>query len=171
MENRENMIIVSACLAGIRCRYDGKDNLCPQVRELVEDGKAIPLCPEQLGGLPTPRVPAEITDEKVINMNGIDVTENFRKGARETLKVAKLVNCRIAILKSNSPSCGFGKIYDGTFSNKLTEGNGFTSSLLAQNGIKIFSENTLPEFSAHRFSRIKTDKKNKKKSKSGRIST
>ena len=142
------MIIVSACLAGIRCRYDGKDNLCPQVRKLVKDGKAIPLCPEQLGGLPTPRVPAEIIDEKVMNKNGIDVTDNFRKGAQETLKVAKLIDCRIAILKSNSPSCGYGNIYDGSFSNKLTKGNGFTSSLLAQNGIKIFSESNLSEFFA-----------------------
>jgi len=140
------MIIVSACLAGIRCRYDGKDNFCAKVSELVKKGLAIPLCPEQLGGLPTPRVPAEIRGEKVFNKNGKDVTENFIKGAQETLKVAKLVNCKIAVLKSNSPSCGFGKVYDGTFSDKLTKGNGFTASLLSSNGIKIYTENDLPNF-------------------------
>ncbi|MCF7886544.1 MAG: DUF523 domain-containing protein, partial [Candidatus Marinimicrobia bacterium] len=134
------MKIVSACLAGIECAYDGKNRLNKKVRKLVKQGKAIPVCPEQLGGLPTPRIPSERAKDKVVNKNGVDITENFRKGAREALKIAQLVDCKCAILKSRSPSCGYGKIYDGTFSNTLINGNGVFADLLVEQGIKILTE-------------------------------
>lgn len=137
------MIIVSACLAGIKCNYLGDDNSHPKVVELVRKGLAIPVCPEQLGGLPTPRIPAEIQGKNVINKNGDDVTPNFQKGAEETLRIVKLVNCKKGILKANSPSCGCGKIYDGSFSEKLIPGNGITTELLMKNGIKIITEKDL----------------------------
>jgi len=134
------MIIVSACLAGIKCRYDGLDNACQKIIELVKRGEALPLCPEQLGGLSTPRIPAEIIKDRVINFQGIDITENFIIGAAETLKIAKMINCKLAILKQRSPSCGFGQIYDGSHSNKLIPGNGITAQLLNNNGINIRTE-------------------------------
>ena len=137
------MIIVSACLAGIKCNYLGDDSSHSEVVELVRKGLAIPVCPEQLGGLPTPRIPAEIQGKNVINKNGDDVTPNFQKGAEETLRIAKLANCKKAILKTNSPSCGCGKIYDGSFSEKLIPGNGITTELLMKNGIKIITEKDL----------------------------
>jgi uncharacterized protein YbbK (DUF523 family) len=145
------MIIVSACLAGINCRYNGGNNADPDVRRLVEEGKAIPVCPEQLGGLTTPRLPAEISggtgtdvldgNARVILKDGTDVTGNFLNGARETLKIARLAGAQQAIMKSGSPSCGHGKICDGTFSGKKREGNGVTADLLLRNGIKICTEN------------------------------
>lgn len=130
------MIIVSACLAGYRCRYDGKIVPDPEIVALVKQGKAIPVCPEMLGGLPCPRTPAERTgDGCVIARDDVDVTEAFRTGAEQTLRLARLFGCDHAILKANSPSCGVGRIYDGTFSNTLTEGYGMTAELLLQNGI------------------------------------
>ena len=100
------MILVSACLAGIKCRYNGTAKPHSRIIEMVRAGLAIPVCPEQLGGLTTPRVPADITSEKVISKNGVDVTAEFNKGAEITLEIAKLYDCREAILKSRSPSCG-----------------------------------------------------------------
>jgi len=137
------MIIVSACLAGLKCRYDGKDNACTKVIDLIKNGCAIPLCPEQLGGLATPRTPAEIINNKVIDSDGIDVTENFLAGAEETLKLAELINCKEAILKQRSPSCGFGQIYDGTHSGILISGNGITAQLLHDKGISVKTENEI----------------------------
>lgn len=137
------MIVVSACMAGIKCRYDGNDNSNEKVIELVKQGIAIPVCPEQLGGLSTPRNPAEIQSNKVITQNGIDVTDQFLKGADETLKIAKMIKCKKAILKQRSPSCGFGLIYDGSHTGKIIEGTGFTARLLAENGIQILSEDNL----------------------------
>jgi len=134
------MILVSACLAGIKCRYDGKDNANIKVIEMVKNGIAIPVCPEQLGGLQTPRIPAEITEDKVLNKKGENVTSQFKKGAKETLRIAKLVNCHKAILKQSSPSCGYGKIYDGSHTGKIIEGIGFTAQLLSQKGIIILTE-------------------------------
>lgn len=131
------MIIVSACLAGYRCRYDGKIVPDPEIVSLVKQGKAIPVCPEMLGGLPCPRTPAERTRDgsSVITRDGGDVTEAFRIGAEQTVRLARLFGCDRAILKANSPSCGVGCIYDGTFSNTLTEGYGITAELLLKNGI------------------------------------
>lgn len=137
------MIIVSACLVGINCRYDGGNNANQKAIEMVNKGFAIPVCPEQLGGLTTPRIPAEIIKNKVINKNGEDVTGYFKKGARETLQIAKLANCRKAILKQSSPSCGYGKIYDGTHTGKIIVGKGITAKLLEANGIKIITEEYL----------------------------
>ncbi|MDP8200920.1 MAG: DUF523 domain-containing protein [Candidatus Tenebribacter burtonii] len=137
------MILVSACLAGIKCRYDGKDNVNIKVIKMVKKGIAIPVCPEQLGGLQTPRIPAEIYEDKVINKNGENITSQFKKGADETLYIAELANCHKAILKQNSPSCGYGKIYDGSHTGKIIKGNGFTAQLLFQKGITILTEDDL----------------------------
>lgn len=147
------MIIISACLCGIDTRYDGKNNLNKNAVRLLEEGKAIIVCPEQLGGLSTPRPPheivggagAEVLDRKakVISIEGRDGTEQFIKGAEATLEIARKVNADIAILKAKSPSCGKGKIYDGSFSGIKKDGNGVTSELLIRNGIKVYTEEEL----------------------------
>ena len=134
------MKIVSACLAGINCRYDGTSRPHKKIMKLVKEGQAIPVCPEQLGGLSTPRAPAEMRGGRVITKNRVDVTSNFERGAQEVLRIAKLFDCKEAILKSNSPSCGCGEIPDGTFSGKLTKGNGVTAALLKLNGIEVKTE-------------------------------
>lgn len=144
------MYIVSACLAGIKCRYDGRDNGDDFVYRLVEEGKAIPLCPEVLGGLPIPRVPCEIRSrggtKRVINREGQDVTENFERGAKKTLEIAKLVGAKAAILKAKSPSCGFGQVYDGTFTGRLIDGNGMTCQALLDSGIEVYTEKDSGKF-------------------------
>nr|VFJ58208.1 MAG: Uncharacterized conserved protein YbbK, DUF523 family [Candidatus Kentron sp. FW]VFJ65411.1 MAG: Uncharacterized conserved protein YbbK, DUF523 family [Candidatus Kentron sp. FW] len=137
------MKLCSACLLGIDCRYDAGNNKNVKVMKLAEEEILIPVCPEQLGGLSTPRTPAEQRDGKVVTKEGRDVTENFRQGARETLKLAKLYGVREAILKQRSPSCGVGEIYDGTFSGRVIRGNGVTSALLKEHGIKVSSEEEL----------------------------
>ncbi|MDD5096707.1 MAG: DUF523 domain-containing protein [Candidatus ainarchaeum sp.] len=137
------MKIVSACLAGATCRWDCSSKANAEVMELVASGKAIPVCPEQLGGLPTPRPPAEQKDGKVITKAGEDMTARFEHGANEALKIAKLAKCDEAILKSKSPSCGAGKVYDGTFSGNLVEGDGVFAKLLKENNIKVRTENEL----------------------------
>ena len=136
------MKIVSACLAGVCCRYDGEVRPCEAIVAMVRRGEAIPVCPEQLGGLPTPRVGAERCGSKVINMNGDDVTAQFERGAAEGLRIAQLVGCTEAILKAKSPSCGCGKVYDGSFSRTLIDGDGVFAALLKKNGIKIVTEET-----------------------------
>ncbi len=137
------MKIVSACLAGINCRWDGKNSSCSKVIELVKNGEAIPVCPEQLGELSTPRTPAEQIGDKVITKYGKDVTSNFKKGAEEALKIAKQHKCKEAILKSKSPSCGCGQVYDGTFSGKLISGDGEFTKLLKKNNIRVITENEI----------------------------
>ena len=136
------MIIVSACLAGYRCRYDGKVNPDPQIVDLAKNGKAFPVCPEMMGGLPCPRVPAERTADgrHVVMRDGTDVTEAFMRGASETLRIAELYGCDRAILKARSPSCGKGTVYDGTFSGTLKTGNGVTAELLMQHGVAVESK-------------------------------
>ncbi|MFA6047917.1 MAG: DUF523 domain-containing protein [Parcubacteria group bacterium] len=134
------MKLCSACLLGVNCRYDGKNKANEKVLELSKKEKLIPVCPEQLGGLPTPRTKSEILDGKVITEKGEDVTEKFQKGAEETLKIAKENNITEAILKQESPSCGCGKIHDGTFSGKVIEDWGITVDSLRKNGIKVISE-------------------------------
>lgn len=138
------MYLVSACLAGINCRYDGKSNYNEEIMELVKKGEAILVCPEQLGGLATPRFPSEVSiqngERKVINNHGEDVTKNYERGAQEVLELAKKMNINKAILKARSPSCGCGLIYDGTFSKTKVEGNGVTAQLLLDNGFEIFNE-------------------------------
>jgi uncharacterized protein YbbK (DUF523 family) len=110
---------------------------------LLKSETLIPICPEQLGGLPTPREPAEIRGERVVTRSGKDVTENFKRGAKEVLKIAKLYGIKEAIMKQRSPSCGCGEIYDGTFSGKTIKGDGVTTTLLKKNGIKVISEKEL----------------------------
>ncbi|MEM1589322.1 MAG: DUF523 domain-containing protein [Candidatus Bathyarchaeia archaeon] len=137
------MKLCSACLLGVKCRYNGKSAFNKRVVALLKSEVLIPVCPEQLGGLPTPREPAEIVGSKVITRSGTDVTQNFVRGAEETLKIAKLFNIKEAILKQGSPSCGFGRIYNGTFSGKTIKGEGITAALLRKNGIKIITEEDL----------------------------
>ena len=131
------MMIVSACLAGFPCRYDGKARPCAQVVELVRAGKAIPVCPEQLGGLPTPRTSCEIREGRVVDADGRDRTEAFHCGARAVLQIAQTYGATEALLQSRSPSCGSGWIYDGSFTKTLTAGDGVTARLLKENGIQV----------------------------------
>ena len=137
------MKLCSACLLGIKCRYDGKSKSDEKVIELSKKEVLIPVCPEQLGGLPTPREPSEQKGNNVITQSGKDVTESFLRGAEEVLKLAKLLNIKEGILKQKSPSCGCGKIYDGTFSKNLIKGDGITTALLKRNGIKVITEENL----------------------------
>ena len=136
-------ILVSACLLGIDCKYSGGNNLNEKVLEYIKDYEVIPVCPEIMGGLSTPRPPSERIGDKVLNNQGTDVTNEYTKGALETWKLAKLFNVKKALLKAKSPSCGKGKIYDGTFTSTLIEGNGVTVDLLESNGIEVISEQDL----------------------------
>ena len=133
-------ILVSKCLAGFNCRYDGGNNLVPEIRQLLEDGLAVTACPEQLGGLPTPRIPSERVGNRVVNREGTDVTAEFAAGAEAALRIARENGCRTAILKSRSPSCGKGCIYNGQFTGELVPGNGVTADLLLQHGIEVLTE-------------------------------
>jgi uncharacterized protein YbbK (DUF523 family) len=141
-------ILVSACLLGVRCRYDGTAKHDARIERLMEKHHVIPVCPEIYGGLSTPREPSERTGDKVMGKNGQDVTEAFQKGAEEALALAKLFHCRYAILKERSPSCGHGRIYDGTFSGTLVDGSGVTAELLEKNGVTVLGESQIEEFSA-----------------------
>lgn len=132
-------ILVSACLLGTNCKYSGGNNYTEEVIEFLKDYEIIPVCPEQLGGLPTPRPASEIIGDKVMNNKGTDVTSNYQKGAEETLKIAQLLGIKKALLKAKSPSCGNGKIYDGTFSGILTTGDGITTKLLKENNIEVIT--------------------------------
>ncbi len=131
------MKLCSACLLGFKCRYDGKSKPNNKVIELSKTEMLIPICPEQLGGLSTPRCKHEIKGNKVYSEVGEDVTLKFEKGATETLKIAKLLGVSEVILKQKSPSCGCGQIYDGSFTTKLIEGDGLTTKKLKKNGIKV----------------------------------
>lgn len=138
------MILVSACLLGINCKYSGGNNENKELTKLLKKEKIIPICPEQLGGLSTPREPCEIikkeSNKRVVDKKGKDQTLKFLKGAEETLKIAQLCNVREAVLKSNSPSCGSCKIYDGSFTGKLIAGEGIAASFLKCNNIKVYNE-------------------------------
>lgn len=146
---RKNLL-VSACLVGINCRYDGKNEKNQDIIRLAKEYNLIPVCPEQLGGLPTPRAPSWFiigdginTIKGLNNMrneDGKDVSRNFRTGAKETLKICKLLNIKNAILKENSPSCGINKIY---LKDKLVDGKGVTTAILLKNGINVMSENEI----------------------------
>ena len=136
MEN----ILVSACLLGIGCRYDGKHKANHEVMRLAEKYNLIPVCPEIYGGLPTPRIPSERIGDKVMMKDGRDVTDNYKRGALEALELCRIYNIRTAILKERSPSCGKGEIYDGTFTGNKIPGNGVTVELLEKNGIRVFTE-------------------------------
>lgn len=136
-------ILVSACLLGVSCRYDGTGKANEQLMKLMEKYELVPVCPETLGGLATPREPSEIVGGRVVSSSGKDVTAQFVKGAQETLKLAELYGCKRAVLKEKSPSCGFQKVYDGTFSKVLIQGNGIAADLLFKNGITVTGETDL----------------------------
>lgn len=140
------MIGVSSCLAGIKCTYRGDDNLINEIKKLVENHEAITICPEVLGGLTIPRHPCEIINGKVINNQGEDKTKEYILGAKRALKILQKNNVSVVLMKSKSPSCGKGYVYDGSFSHTLIEGDGITCQLLKKQGIKIFNENELDEF-------------------------
>lgn len=139
MEN----ILVSACLLGIGCRYDGKHKADPEVLKLKERYNLIPVCPEIFGGLPTPRIPSERIGDKVMMKDGRDVTENYQKGAEEALELCRIYDIKTAILKERSPSCGKGFVYDGTFTGVLTERDGVTAELLLSVGIRVIGESEI----------------------------
>ena len=138
-------ILVSECLLGIRCKYSGGSNPCPAVIQAVQAGRhtLIPVCPECLGGLAIPRQPSERVGDRVLSRTGEDVTAQYERGAQAALALAKLYGCTAAILKERSPSCGSGTIYDGSFSGRLTGGDGVTAALLRKNGIAVCGESAL----------------------------
>ena len=130
-------IMVSACLAGINCKYNGGNNVNSKVMELSKHNDVIPVCPEVMGGLPTPRVPSEIRDRIVINRDGIIVDNEYRLGAEKTLEIAKRENPDLIIFQSRSPSCGVNQRYDGTFTGQLINASGITTQLLLENGYHV----------------------------------
>lgn len=137
------MILVSACLLGENCKYNGGNNYNKKVINYLKDKEYISVCPEVMGGLSIPRSPSEIVGDKVINSNNIDVTKEYNLGALKTLEIVKKYHITEAIMKANSPSCGNCKVYDGTFSHKLIDGMGVTSKLLLENNVVIKNENDL----------------------------
>lgn len=137
------MILVSSCLCGLPCRYNHTASEVPEITDLVKSGLALPLCPEQLGGLPTPRPAAEIKDNQVLTRLGENVTPAFEAGAEICLDICQKFRITTAILKARSPSCGLGQIYDGSFSGRLIAGNGITAKLLLDNNIAVFSEESI----------------------------
>ncbi|TCJ00982.1 DUF523 domain-containing protein [Cytobacillus praedii] len=149
------MILVSSCLAGLEVRYNGTHCLDNRISKLVEENKAVTICPELLGGFSTPREPAEIVGgdgedvldgkAKVVEKSGKDVTELYIKGAYATLEKAKRINATIVVLKENSPSCGSSMIYNGEFKGKKIAGNGVTSALFKRNGLQVISEDQFIE--------------------------
>ena len=140
MENKvKEKILVSSCLLGLNCKYDGGNNYSDEIDDFLKDYDVIPICPEIMGGLPTPRVGSERLGDKVITKDGKDVTEQYKKGAEEALFLAKKYDVKKALLKAKSPSCGSGKIYDGTFSHTIVDGDGITTELLRKHGIEIIS--------------------------------
>lgn len=137
-------ILISACLLGENCKYSGGNNYHPAVEALREGYELIPVCPERMGGLPTPRVPAERAGDRVINRDGADVTDAFRLGAEKALETARTLGILKAVFQVRSPSCGSGTIYDGTFTGTLTAGKGVTAELLEANGVRVYD---IEEFS------------------------
>ena len=138
-------ILVSACLLGASCRYDGKAKPVKEVIALKEKYNLIPVCAEIMGGLPTPRIPCEIKNGRAVNRNGEDKTDESVRAAEEVLRLARLFGCDTAVLTARSPSCGNGEIYDGSFSGRLISGDGICAELLKANGIKIFNETQISE--------------------------
>ena len=137
------VILVSACLLGHNCKYNGKNNKNEKVLEYTKDKYVIPVCPEVFGNLSIPRLPSEIIGNKVVNKRGKDVTNNFIDGANKTLEIAKKLNVKRALLKQKSPSCGCGKIYDGNFTNTIINGDGITTRILKENNIEVITEEDL----------------------------
>lgn len=139
------MILISACLLGCACRYDGQSKPHSLALELAKQGLAVPVCPEQLGGLPTPRQPSERRGDRVVTRDGRDVTAEYRRGAEEALRLAELFGCGTAVLKEKSPSCGSGLIHDGSFAGGLAPGDGVTAEVLKARGIRVLGESQVGE--------------------------
>ncbi|MBP5216249.1 MAG: DUF523 domain-containing protein [Bacilli bacterium] len=139
-------ILVSACLLGEACRYDGGNNLIPVMEELRKRFDVIPFCPEVEGGLPIPRTPAERKGNYVKTKDGKNVTKEYELGAEKALRLCRYLGIEVAILKENSPSCGVHQIHNGRFDGKLIPGKGVTAALLERNGIKVYSEHEIPDF-------------------------
>ena len=133
-------MLISACLLGVECRYDGGGQALPELERLMARYELIPICPEQLGGLPTPRTPCERRGDRVFTRDGRDVTGAFSRGAAQACHIARLYGARLALLKSRSPSCGCGEIYDGSFSGRKIPGSGVAAGMLAAMGVRIYSE-------------------------------
>ena len=142
----KNAVLISACLMGVRCRYDGGRKPLDCLDKLMDQHVLIPVCPEVLGGLPTPRVPAERRGERVVTKDGGDVTAQYFRGAAEVLRLAQRLGCTVAVLKERSPSCGSGQIYDGSFTGTLTQGFGVAAESLRCAGIRVIGESQLAEF-------------------------
>ncbi len=142
-------ILVSACLLGVSCRYDGKSKPHPAVLALQGQHQLIPVCGEVFGGLPTPRTPAERVGDRVLTADGGDVTAQYIRGAEEVLALARRMDCRVALLKERSPACGTGEIYDGSFSRTLIPGDGVTAELLRKSGIAVFGESRVAELAEY----------------------
>lgn len=138
-------ILISACLIGDKCRYDGHTNYTPQYKDLLEKYELIPFCLEVEGGLTIPRLPSERKGNIVINQKGKDVTKYFLNGAEKALNICKYLNIKIAVLKDGSPSCGVHEIHDGNFTNNKIKGKGILTELLEKNGIKVYSEKEIDE--------------------------
>ena len=140
-------VLISACLLGDKVKYSGGNNLMPELVRLLEkyNVKIVKICPECFAGLPIPRVPSEIREDKVYGKDGRDITEEFLVGAEKTYQVAKRKQVVFAILKERSPSCGSSYIYDGSFSGKVIQGQGLTARRLNEENIVIFSEENLKE--------------------------
>ena len=145
MRVKRPRILVSACLLGVYCRYNGERKQMEGIERLMECAELIPVCPEILGGLPTPRPAAERVGDRVMNREGADVTEAYRRGAEETLHLAELFGAKMALLKERSPSCGMGKIHDGSFQGRIVDGSGVTAELLAAHGISVYGESCIDE--------------------------
>ena len=141
-------VLVSACLLGVSCRYDGQSKAYPLMDELCRRHEVVPVCPEIFGGLPTPRVPAERQGERVATKTGGDVTAEYRRGAGEAVRLAQTLGCTVAVLKERSPSCGSGQVYDGTITGTLTQGFGVAAERLLAAGIRVIGESELAEFLA-----------------------
>ncbi len=139
-------LLISACILGISSRYDGESKRVisdDDIKKLASKYELVPFCPEIYGGLPTPRVPSEIIGDLVIMKDGTDVTENYKKGAQEAELICRLLGIKKALLKEKSPSCGKGKVYDGSFSGMLTDGDGITARMLISSGISVFGESEI----------------------------
>lgn len=145
-ENVRETLLISACLMGVRCRYDGGGQAMARLDELMERYVLVPVCPEVLGGLPTPREPAELRGERVVTRTECDVTDAFRRGAAEAARIARACGCSRALLKERSPSCGCGKVYDGTFCGVLREGSGLCAQALLAQGVRVLGESRAEEW-------------------------
>ena len=140
-------LLISACLLGEPCRYDGKSKSLPSklLEQLRETYDLVPVCPESLGGLPIPREPSEQRGNRVYSRGGEDVTAQYRLGAARTLEIARENGCRLALLKERSPSCGCGEVHNGRFDGGLVPGDGVTAAVLKSNAVKIYGESRINE--------------------------